>query len=60
MVLLESPTNPLLKIADIQGISEAVHAASPVSSPKKQSFHFQIAETLPRYTSPHLSLLTIP
>ncbi|WVQ80370.1 cystathionine beta-lyase [Cryptococcus sp. DSM 104549] len=29
MVLLESPTNPLLKIADIQAISAAVHAASP-------------------------------
>ncbi len=29
MVLVESPTNPLLKIADIQRISDAVHAASP-------------------------------
>jgi cystathionine beta-lyase/cystathionine gamma-synthase len=30
MVLVESPTNPLLKIADIQGISDMVHAGSPV------------------------------
>jgi len=29
MVLVESPTNPLLKIADIQGISDMVHAGSP-------------------------------
>ncbi|KAL7418885.1 cystathionine beta-lyase [Cryptotrichosporon argae] len=29
MVLLESPTNPLLKIADLVGISAAVKAASP-------------------------------
>ncbi|WVR03467.1 cystathionine beta-lyase [Kwoniella sp. DSM 27419] len=29
MVLLESPTNPLLKIADLQAISDAVKAASP-------------------------------
>ncbi len=31
MVLIESPTNPLLKIADIKAIADAVHAASPVS-----------------------------
>ncbi|WVF66200.1 cystathionine beta-lyase [Kwoniella sp. CBS 6097] len=29
MVLLESPTNPLLKIADLQGISDEVKIASP-------------------------------
>lgn len=29
MVLLESPTNPLLKIADIAAVSAAVHAAAP-------------------------------
>lgn len=29
MVLLESPTNPLIKIADIEALSSAVHAANP-------------------------------
>lgn len=29
MVLLESPTNPLMKIADIQKLSDAAHAANP-------------------------------
>ncbi|AAW46333.1 hypothetical protein CNBK1800 [Cryptococcus deneoformans B-3501A] len=29
MVLLESPTNPLLKIADLQEIADAVHSAAP-------------------------------
>jgi cystathionine beta-lyase/cystathionine gamma-synthase len=29
MVLLESPTNPLLKIADIAAVSDAVHKAAP-------------------------------
>lgn len=29
MVLLESPTNPLIKIADIQAISTLVHAVAP-------------------------------
>ncbi|BEI87502.1 uncharacterized protein CcaverHIS019_0102200 [Cutaneotrichosporon cavernicola] len=29
MVLLESPTNPLLKVADIAAVSKAVHAAAP-------------------------------
>lgn len=29
MVLLETPTNPLLKIADIVAVSDAVHAAAP-------------------------------
>nr|ASF90237.1 hypothetical protein SPAR06913 [Bartheletia paradoxa] len=29
MVLLESPTNPLLKIADIQAIAASVHAVAP-------------------------------
>jgi cystathionine beta-lyase/cystathionine gamma-synthase len=29
MVLVESPTNPLLKIADLRMISSLVHAASP-------------------------------
>ncbi|WVQ76274.1 cystathionine beta-lyase [Cryptococcus sp. DSM 104548] len=29
MVLLESPTNPLLRIADLREIADAVHAASP-------------------------------
>jgi cystathionine beta-lyase/cystathionine gamma-synthase len=32
MVLLESPTNPLLKIADLRMISNLVHGASPVSN----------------------------
>jgi cystathionine beta-lyase/cystathionine gamma-synthase len=30
MVLLESPTNPLLKIADIEEISKRVKATAPV------------------------------
>lgn len=29
MVLVESPTNPLLKVADLRKISDLVHAASP-------------------------------
>lgn len=31
MVLIETPTNPLLKVLDIKRIADSVHGASPVS-----------------------------
>lgn len=33
MVLIETPTNPLLKVLDIKRIADSVHGASPVSIP---------------------------
>lgn len=32
MVLIESPTNPMLKVLDIKRIADSVHGASPVST----------------------------
>jgi len=32
MVLLETPTNPLIKIVDIRGICDLVHAQNPNGS----------------------------
>lgn len=59
MVLLESPTNPLLKIADIQGISHAVHAASPVSSIVRGILSDSIPKMFIFSINPHQSALVV-